>query len=44
MHRRTDRVAPAALPVMAAFTLRRHIDLVRVTSAACRRAGARTRV
>nr|WP_257792273.1 hypothetical protein [Streptomyces sp. SAT1] len=43
MHRRTDRVAAtasAALPAPAAFTLRRHIDLARVTSASCRRARA----
>ncbi|MFF0967109.1 hypothetical protein ACWDQO_28915 [Streptomyces sp. NPDC003703] len=43
MHRRTDRVAPTApvaLPVPAVFTLRRHIDLARVTSASCRRARA----
>ncbi|MFD8567883.1 putative leader peptide [Streptomyces sp. NPDC057694] len=40
MHHRHHRIAPAArpLPVPAAFTLRRHIDLARVTSAACRRA------
>ncbi|MFZ3572782.1 hypothetical protein ACOKM5_38260 [Streptomyces sp. BH097] len=41
MNRRTARIAPAALPVTAAFTLRRHIDLARATSAACRRTGAR---
>ncbi|MEV1025902.1 putative leader peptide [Streptomyces sp. NPDC050264] len=40
MRRRTDRVTPALLPVPAAFTLRRHIDLARVTSAACRGARA----
>ncbi|MFF2655062.1 hypothetical protein [Streptomyces sp. NPDC058045] len=38
MSRHTDRVALAVLPVRAAFTLRRHIDLARVTSASCLRA------
>ncbi|MFI8793571.1 hypothetical protein [Streptomyces sp. NPDC055105] len=40
MHRHTDSVVPAGPPVPAAFTLRRHIDLARVTSSSCRSARA----
>lgn len=37
MRRRIDRAAPAVPLVTLGFTLRRHIDLGRVSSTSCRR-------